>query len=259
MCANLAHPTDDNEIYTPTHNALSGQTVSSMYKLKDINNQDGAFFIFGDLSVKVEGAFRLKLTLFEITSTGSVCLQSIFTSPFVVYPTKKFPGMLESTFLSRSFSDQGARIRIRKENRSAQSYVIFISVTSTKTNSFTYSNKRKFDQAQLNTAPAPTHRRSSITSSTDGSESSHNSPIVNSPRVSLPPLSPPQQTFDKLHTPFTLQSTISHPPSPPAANINFTIKLPPILTTQATTPTEQDAVFAMMQLSHTPARKKLFI
>lgn len=38
MCANLAHPTDDNEIYTPTHNALSGQTVSSMYKLKDINN-----------------------------------------------------------------------------------------------------------------------------------------------------------------------------------------------------------------------------
>lgn len=38
MCANLAHPSDDNEIYTPTHNALSGQTVSSMYKLKDIDN-----------------------------------------------------------------------------------------------------------------------------------------------------------------------------------------------------------------------------
>lgn len=29
---------DDDEIYTPTHNALSGQTVSSMYKLKDIDN-----------------------------------------------------------------------------------------------------------------------------------------------------------------------------------------------------------------------------
>ncbi|KAI9481682.1 MAG: velvet factor [Benjaminiella poitrasii] len=117
MCANLAHPMDDNEIYTPTHNALSGQTVSSMYKLKDIDNYDGAFFIFGDLSVKVEGSYRLKLSLFEITTTGSVCLQSIFTEPFVVYPTKKFPGMLDSTFLSRSFSDQGARIRIRKENR----------------------------------------------------------------------------------------------------------------------------------------------
>lgn len=38
MCANLAHPINDDEIYTPTHNALSGQTVSSMYKLKDIDN-----------------------------------------------------------------------------------------------------------------------------------------------------------------------------------------------------------------------------
>ncbi|KAI7896430.1 velvet factor [Mucor mucedo] len=117
MCANLAHPIDDDEIYTPTHNALSGQTVSSMYKLKDIDNHDGAFFIFGDLSVKVEGNFRLKLSLFEITSTGAVCLQHLFTGPFTVYATKKFPGMLDSTFLSRSFSDQGARIRIRKENR----------------------------------------------------------------------------------------------------------------------------------------------
>jgi hypothetical protein len=38
MCANLVHPTNDTEIYTPTHNALSGQTSSSMYKLKDVDN-----------------------------------------------------------------------------------------------------------------------------------------------------------------------------------------------------------------------------
>ncbi|CAG8537854.1 16914_t:CDS:2, partial [Acaulospora colombiana] len=36
---------------------------------------------------------------------------------FTVYPPKTFPGMSESTFLSRSFSDQGVRIRIRKEHR----------------------------------------------------------------------------------------------------------------------------------------------
>ncbi|ORY94722.1 velvet factor-domain-containing protein [Syncephalastrum racemosum] len=122
MCANLAHPTNDDEVYTPNHNALSGQTVSSMYKLKDINNNDGGFFILGDLSVKVEGCFRLKLTLFEITLSGAVSLQSIFTSPFTVYSFKNFPGLLDSTFLSRSFSDQGARIRIKKEHRS-QLYV----------------------------------------------------------------------------------------------------------------------------------------
>jgi hypothetical protein len=34
-----------------------------------------------------------------------------------VYAAKNFPGMSESTFLSRSFGDQGVRLRIRKEPR----------------------------------------------------------------------------------------------------------------------------------------------
>lgn len=34
-----------------------------------------------------------------------------------VYGAKSFPGMSESTFLSRSFGDQGVRLRIRKETR----------------------------------------------------------------------------------------------------------------------------------------------
>lgn len=34
-----------------------------------------------------------------------------------VSPPKNFPGMLESTFLSRSFADQGVKLRIRKEPR----------------------------------------------------------------------------------------------------------------------------------------------
>ncbi|KAI8373872.1 hypothetical protein BD560DRAFT_393816 [Blakeslea trispora] len=40
---------------------------------------------------------------------------------FQVYSPKSFPGMSESTFLTRSFSDQGVRIRIRKEPRSSNS------------------------------------------------------------------------------------------------------------------------------------------
>ncbi|KAI9276367.1 velvet factor [Sporodiniella umbellata] len=117
MCSNLCHATNDEEIYTPTHNALSGQTVSSLFKLNDIDNQINTFFIFGDLSVKVEGKYRLKLSLFQITDSGAVCLSSLFTTPFTVYSTKSFPGALDSTFLSKSFSDQGARIKIRKDNR----------------------------------------------------------------------------------------------------------------------------------------------
>jgi hypothetical protein len=73
--------------------------------------------VFGDLSVKLEGQFRLKFSMFEISSYGASNLKSIYSNIFQVYPAKTFPGMLESTFLSRSFSDQGVRIRIRKEHR----------------------------------------------------------------------------------------------------------------------------------------------
>ncbi|CAO3580349.1 unnamed protein product [Absidia cylindrospora] len=43
--------------------------------------------------------------------------KSILSDQFIVYSAKKFPGMEESTFLSRSFADQGLKIRIRKELR----------------------------------------------------------------------------------------------------------------------------------------------
>ncbi|GAA5812341.1 hypothetical protein MFLAVUS_005792 [Mucor flavus] len=46
---------------------------------------------------------------------------SIVSNIFQVYSPKSFPGMSESTFLTRSFSDQGVRIRIRKEPRSSSS------------------------------------------------------------------------------------------------------------------------------------------
>ncbi|KAI9271629.1 velvet factor [Phascolomyces articulosus] len=96
---------------------LTGQTVSSMYKLKDYDNNDGGFFVFGNLCVRVEGQYRLRFTLFEITTQGAISLKSIYSNPFTVYSAKAFPGMLESTFLSRTFSDQGVRLRIRKEHR----------------------------------------------------------------------------------------------------------------------------------------------
>ncbi|KAG0178740.1 hypothetical protein DFQ28_007300 [Apophysomyces sp. BC1034] len=76
--------------------STTGSVVSSLYHLKDIDNTDAGFFVFPDLSVRMEGSYRLKLSLFEIIG---------------------FPGMEESTRLSRSFADQGLKIRIRKELR----------------------------------------------------------------------------------------------------------------------------------------------
>ncbi|KAI8093082.1 velvet factor-domain-containing protein [Halteromyces radiatus] len=115
MCANLTHPENDNDIYTPNHNALSGQIVSSLYKLRNDQNQVGGYFLFGDISVKVSGIFRLKMSLFELTSQGAVYLSSLFSKPFTVYSAKEYPGILEPTALSRLFYSQGAKLRLPKD------------------------------------------------------------------------------------------------------------------------------------------------
>lgn len=104
----------------PVSNALLGTIVSSLYSLKDTDNSVGGFFVFGDLSVKCEGTYRLEFTLFELKMPDKWCwyLASVRSDPFTVYAQKYFPGMAESTFLTRSFSDQGVRLRLRKDSRS---------------------------------------------------------------------------------------------------------------------------------------------
>ncbi|KAK9720082.1 hypothetical protein K7432_004375 [Basidiobolus ranarum] len=97
--------------------AISGTLSSSIHKLKDIDNTDGGFFIFPEVVVRVQGDYRLRFRLYEVTSGKAILLKSICSDIFRVYPSKFFPGMDESTFLSRSFSDQGARIRIRRSSK----------------------------------------------------------------------------------------------------------------------------------------------
>jgi hypothetical protein len=98
---------------------LGGTIVSSLHRLKDPENQqDGAYFVFGDLSVKVEGTFRLQFNLFEMRGEECHHMTSIESKDFLVHSTKTFPGMNESTKLTRAFGEQGVRLRIRKEPRS---------------------------------------------------------------------------------------------------------------------------------------------
>ncbi|KAK4459271.1 velvet factor-domain-containing protein [Cladorrhinum samala] len=103
----------------PKSGDLAGTVVSSLYNLKDLNNQQGGFFVFGDLSVKKEGTFRLEFILFELKPLDRECWQlaSKISEEFTVYASKSFPGLAESTFLTRSFSDQGVRLRLRKDSR----------------------------------------------------------------------------------------------------------------------------------------------
>ncbi|KAL9098943.1 MAG: hypothetical protein Q9163_005488 [Psora crenata] len=61
---------------TASESALLGVLVSSLHRLKDTNNTDGGFFVFPDISVRVEGMFRLRFSLFEMVK---YVLREIFT------------------------------------------------------------------------------------------------------------------------------------------------------------------------------------
>ncbi|PQE12196.1 Velvet factor protein [Rutstroemia sp. NJR-2017a BVV2] len=98
---------------------LGGTIVSSLHRLKDPETQqDGAYFVFGDLSVKAEGTFKLQFNLFELRGDEYQHMTSVESKDFLVHSTKTFPGMNESTKLTRAFGEQGVRLRIRKEPRS---------------------------------------------------------------------------------------------------------------------------------------------
>ncbi|ORZ26236.1 velvet factor-domain-containing protein [Absidia repens] len=118
LYANLTSITDDTDLYLHHgHRTTAGTVVQSSHKLKDADNIDGSFFVFADISVRLEGDYRLKFTLFEIVSEHVQRLASVISDPFTVYSPKYFPGMSESSLLTRLFSEQGVRIRIRKDTR----------------------------------------------------------------------------------------------------------------------------------------------
>ncbi|KAF4542148.1 Spore development regulator vosA [Lasiodiplodia theobromae] len=116
MIADLWHPEEDE---ANPDKALSGTICSSLHRLKDVDNKDGAFFVFGDISIKQQGEHRLRFSLFDIHKPGNVYefVTSIISDRFKVVSAKDFHGMDESTYLSRAFSDQGVRLRLRKEPR----------------------------------------------------------------------------------------------------------------------------------------------
>ncbi|KAF2116258.1 velvet factor-domain-containing protein [Lophiotrema nucula] len=119
MCTSLYKEHRDEAWDGTANKSLAGSLVSSLHRLKDVDNKDGGFFVFGDISVKIQGTFRLHFSLFDLRKdTNEVLyLGSITSEPFKVLLPKDFKGMDESTYLSRAFSDQGVRLRLRKEPR----------------------------------------------------------------------------------------------------------------------------------------------
>lgn len=107
---------------------LSGGLVSSCHLLTDLNGKRGAYFVFSDLCVRVEGIFRLKVLLLDLrlasTSKEAIdrektdqLLASILTEPFVCQVPREWTGAQESSDLAKHFADQGIKIPIRRKAR----------------------------------------------------------------------------------------------------------------------------------------------
>lgn len=124
---------------------LTGMPVAGMAYLD--RPDPAGYFIFPDLSVRHEGKYRLSFNLFEeLKETKDADNESATPSPnvedrklsqmnptsprdhvhfrlevksipFNVFSAKKFPGLAESTQLSRVVAEQGCRVRIRRDVR----------------------------------------------------------------------------------------------------------------------------------------------
>ncbi|KAJ3121279.1 hypothetical protein HK098_003818 [Nowakowskiella sp. JEL0407] len=117
--ATLIHHTTFEEINVlkdSNTRAMAGCIASSLQRLKDVDSAHGAFFVFPDISIRLEGKFRLRFTLFEIVENEVVRRNSINSDIFTVFSSKAFPGMLETTQLSRFFAEQGLKIRLKKDS-----------------------------------------------------------------------------------------------------------------------------------------------
>ncbi|KAH6674065.1 velvet factor-domain-containing protein [Plectosphaerella plurivora] len=113
---------------------LIGSLAASAFRLQDPSERIGVWFILQDLSIRTEGSFRLRFSFVNVGPnvgpTGAPLnggkpgkapiLASCFSAPFTVYSAKKFPGVCDSTPLSKCFAAQGIKIPIRKEGQDSK-------------------------------------------------------------------------------------------------------------------------------------------
>lgn len=139
----IARPIAGGKMHTPLSiPVLTGVAVASAAYLT--RPEPAAYFIFPDLSVRHEGWYRLKFSLFEGVKNeadadmGKPFVHSgtsnskylppvrhesmanrleVQSIPFQVYSAKKFPGLATSTTLSKLVAEQGCRVRIRRDIR----------------------------------------------------------------------------------------------------------------------------------------------
>ncbi|KAH9814421.1 velvet factor-domain-containing protein [Melampsora americana] len=97
----------------------AGTIVQSPHRLRDLSGQFAVFFAFPDVSIRLEGSYRLQFRLYSIAVGGRTSgpLAKVSSTPFRVMPPKFFPGMASSSELTRHLAEQGFKLRVRKKTR----------------------------------------------------------------------------------------------------------------------------------------------
>ncbi|MCJ1313432.1 hypothetical protein MMC25_007110 [Agyrium rufum] len=114
------------------HKRLMGTMIANAFLGLDPNvpmsepadARRAAFYIFGDLSCRQNGTYRLKfscasvnpIAVHNLESTTHTFQATAMSDIFEVFSAKDFPGMRASTPLTRELKRQGAPIQVKKGN-----------------------------------------------------------------------------------------------------------------------------------------------
>ena len=263
----VARPIANGRMYAQNHRpVLTGTCAAGTSHLE--KPFPAAYFIFPDLSVRHEGWYNLRFSLFEkITNEadrgvdehretiqqhedkhspsvwdGLVNRMEVRTSKFQVYSAKKFPGLKGSTELSRLIADQGCRVRIRREVRQRK--------RPTKEGAEEDEDRVSAEQTPTPSDAARSISRNSQTGSTyfqNFPDRRYSNESSYAQQNALAPMRPPQSPAERSNSwgtwtpaPSSIVSTFNMPP--PAAKLqrpsyssyesnssnNTTISLPPL-------------------------------
>jgi len=180
---------------------LTGTPVAGMAYLD--RPHPAGYFIFPDLSVRHEGKYRLSFALYEEIKedkdrdpenpqgSDSHFPQNaahvshrleVKSAPFTVFSAKKFPGLTESTALSRMVAEQGCRVRIRRDVRMRR--------RENKSNySDEYDEDAGYDRSRVSATPDVYNQPSMSTprASMDGGDRPRSVSNASNPGFSVPP------------------------------------------------------------------------
>ncbi|KAF2999590.1 velvet protein [Neopestalotiopsis sp. 37M] len=227
-----ARPMAHGRVQTPAATSppvLTGVPVSACCYLD--RPSPAGYFLFPDLSVRHEGRYKLIFRLYERNKDAQdlnpidqgdnmededglffTFLNEVRSQPFTVFSAKKFPGLAESTPLSRTVAEQGCRVRIRRDVRMRRRE----NKGAAQTNDYEQ-REEEYRKDRRTQSPADAYRNRSLSSASDRRASGfdHHPPP--------PPLAPNQRllsfaapTYNKPYQPVPPPAPHSEPVSPAA-------------------------------------------